>query len=185
MNVPISLFLRRHVFSLKRARWEIGLISLMLLGLSIAVAPFGVAQASDLYRDRTTAPGLNLEIEAILNADQPFGVLPEADWADPDYALNNIAVTAYNSVAWQTDETPCIGAQGTDICEIYERGEDICAANFVPLGTVLSVEGLGDCVVRDRMNARYDYRVDWYMGYDIDAARDWGVRYQDIEVHSL
>lgn len=185
MNVPIPQFLRRRLFLLKRARWEVGLISLMLFGLSIAAAPLGIAQATDLSRNRHTDPGLNLEIEAILNADQPFGALPKNDWAHPDYALSNIPVTAYNSVTWQTDDTPCIGAQGTNICHIYERGEDVCAANFVPLGTVLTVEGLGDCVVRDRMNARYDYRVDWYMGYDIDAARNWGVRYQDIEVHTM
>ncbi len=179
--MTISLFLR----SLKKTQWELILIGLMLLGLSIAVVPRGIAQANDADRDRGTDPALNLEIEAMQNVNLPYGVLPENDLATADYALSNIAVSAYNSVAWQTDDTPCIGAQGTDICTLREQGEEVCAANFVPLGTVLRVEGLGDCVVRDRMNARYYYRVDWYMGMDIAAARQWGVQYQDIEVHAL
>ena len=92
-------------------------------------------------------------------------------------------VTAYNSVEWQTDATPCIGAEGTDICEIYKLGENICAANFVPLGTKIEVEGFGICTVRDRMNSRYTYRVDWYMAYDIEAARKLGITNRQISLY--
>lgn len=91
-------------------------------------------------------------------------------------------VVAYNSVPGQTDATPCISADGSDICTLYEQGEDTCAANFVKLGSKLEVEGLGTCVVRDRMNARYPNHVDWYMGDDVEAARNFGRRYLKVTI---
>lgn len=85
-------------------------------------------------------------------------------------------VTAYNSVPEQTDSTPCIGADGTNICNRYNNGEKICAANFVPLGTIIVVDNLGPCTVADKLNNRYPNRVDVYFGMDIWAARQWGRR---------
>jgi len=125
----------------------------------------------------TTMAVMNIQNEA-----KPFGELPESGKAEPRY-FSTITISAYNSVPWQTDATPCIGAQGTDICEYYERGEDVCAANFVPLGTILEVEGLGECTVRDRMNARYYYRVDWYMGMDVAAARSFGIQQKAVSIY--
>jgi len=70
-------------------------------------------------------------------------------------------VTAYNAGDEnQTDDTPCISADGSDICERLKRGEKVCAANFVPLGTHLYVDKVGVCIVTDRMNKRYRNRVD-------------------------
>jgi len=69
-------------------------------------------------------------------------------------------VTAYNvGDPSQTDESPCIGAGGDDLCIRLER-ENICAANFVPLGTKLHIEKFGECLVMDRMHGRYRNRVD-------------------------
>lgn len=125
-----------------------------------------------------------LQIDAKRNHTKSHGILPEASNRSYIVREDKVTVTAYNSVPEQTDATPCIGAQGTDICKIYEAGENVCAANFVPLGTKIEVEGLGTCVVRDRMNARYHKRVDWYMGMDISAARQFGVRTKQIAVYS-
>jgi len=70
-------------------------------------------------------------------------------------------VTAYNAGdERQTDDTPCISADNSNICERLERGEKVCAANFVPLGTHLYVDKVGVCTVTDRMNRRYKNRVD-------------------------
>jgi len=85
-------------------------------------------------------------------------------------------VTAYNSVEWQTDSTPCIAADGTDICLRYQAGELICAANFVPLGTKLYVDKYGLCTVADRMNSRYSNRVDVFFDKDIDRAIRFGLQ---------
>jgi 3D (Asp-Asp-Asp) domain-containing protein len=70
-------------------------------------------------------------------------------------------VTAYNvGDPRQTDDTPCIAANGEDICSALAKGEMRCAANFVPLGSHLYVDKIGVCLVTDRMNKRYRNRVD-------------------------
>lgn len=87
-------------------------------------------------------------------------------------------VTAYNvGVVEQTDEYPCIGATGDDLCEKIRSGERICAANGFPLGTMLHIENYGQCLVLDRMNRRYKNRVDIAMGPDEKKrARNFGVQ---------
>lgn len=91
-----------------------------------------------------------------------------------------VTVTAYTSEPRQTDSTPCISSDGTNICERYAKGELICAAGDrnVPLGSKFYVEGYGTCSVADRMNIRYNGtgRVDIYLGYDTPAAFNWGIR---------
>lgn len=73
--------------------------------------------------------------------------------------------TAYNAGdPNQTDNSPCIGAYaGVNICHELAVGNHICASNEFPKGTVLEVEGLGRCIVLDKMNARYKNRIDWAM----------------------
>lgn len=85
-------------------------------------------------------------------------------------------VTAYNvGDPGQTDDTPCISANGENICEALERGEKRCAANFVPLGTRLYVDRVGMCVVTDRTNRRYRNRVDIAMHrHEYQEARRFG-----------
>jgi 3D (Asp-Asp-Asp) domain-containing protein len=76
-------------------------------------------------------------------------------------------VTAYNvGDSRQTDDTPCIGAANTNICEALARGESHCAANFVKLGTKLHIDKVGVCTVTDRMNKRFRNRVDIAMSKD-------------------
>ena len=76
-------------------------------------------------------------------------------------------VTAYNvGDPRQTDDTPCISANGEDICRALANGEMRCAANFVPLGSRLYVDKIGVCLVTDRMNKRYRNRVDIAMRKD-------------------
>ena len=76
-------------------------------------------------------------------------------------------VTAYNvGDPRQTDDTPCISANGENICRALAEGEMRCAANFVPLGSRLHVDKVGVCLVTDRMNRRYRNRVDIAMQKD-------------------
>ena len=76
-------------------------------------------------------------------------------------------VTAYNvGDPRQTDNTPCISANGENICRALANGEMRCAANFVPLGSRLYVDKIGVCLVTDRMNKRYRNRVDIAMRKD-------------------
>lgn len=82
-----------------------------------------------------------------------------------------VHMTAYNSLPNQTDSTPWITASGSR-CR-----EGVIAANFLPIGTKVMIEGFGDQVftVEDRMNKRYYKRIDiWFREYD-DAIK-FGVR---------
>lgn len=107
--------------------------------------------------------------------------LPEAAELDV-YWSGYYSMTAYNSLAGQTDSTPCITANGFNLCE--HGIEDSVAANFLRFGTKIRIPELfGDkvFVVRDRMNKRYTNRVDiWMKSYE--NARDFGLKYAKIEV---
>lgn len=164
----------------KKSPVEFALIIFMTGALFYATLPTqaGATESSLQNLDNQ----IQAQIAVMQNEVLPYGELPVADKRSPVRSAR-MPVTAYNSVPWQTDSTPCIGAQGTDICAYLEAGSNTCAANFVPLGTVLEVEDLGTCVVRDRMNARYYYRVDWYMGMDIASAKSFGVQYKEIGIY--
>lgn len=93
-------------------------------------------------------------------------------------------ITAYNSDPAQTDDTPCITANGFDVCQHGQ--EDTIAANFLRFGTKVRIPELyGDriFVVRDRMNQRYNNRVDIWMKEKSDA-KQFGVKVARIEVVS-
>ena len=83
---------------------------------------------------------------------------------DQDYIVRSETirvVTAYNAGdPRQTDDTPCIAANGENICKALAKGKKRCAANFVPLGSHLHVDKVGVCMVTDRTNKRYRNRVD-------------------------
>lgn len=96
--------------------------------------------------------------------------------------------TAYNSLVGQTDSTPCITANGFDLCEFYEENGfgNTVATNFLALGTQVRFPDLyGDkvFVVRDRMNAKYNgtTRVDIWMK-DYGEARIHGAKRLKMEV---
>lgn len=77
-------------------------------------------------------------------------------------------ITNYNvGIPAQTDSSPCIGASGDNLCTLIAKGEKVCAANFVALGTTLNIEGYGNCIVLDRMNKRFPERVDIALPADL------------------
>jgi 3D (Asp-Asp-Asp) domain-containing protein len=82
----------------------------------------------------------------------------------------------------QTSDAPCIGASGRNLCTLVEQEVKVCAANFVPLGTILRIEEYGMCVVLDRMHKRFSHRVDIAMKEDeIEEARQFGLRKRVVE----
>lgn len=91
-------------------------------------------------------------------------------------------ITAYNSEVGQTDATPCITANGFNLC--VHGIEDSVAANFLKFGTRVRIPELfGDriFVVRDRMNKRYQNRLDIWM-QEKGEAKQFGIRIAKIEV---
>jgi len=90
--------------------------------------------------------------------------------------------TAYTSSVAETDSTPCITADGYNVCQANE--ENIIATNFLPFGTKVKIPDLyGDreFIVHDRMNRRYSNRVDIWMKDRSDAIQ-FGKKQIKIEV---
>ena len=91
-------------------------------------------------------------------------------------------ITSYNSEASQCDASPCITANGFNVCKHGE--EDTIAANFLKFGTKVRIPDLfGDrvFVVRDRMNSRFADRVDIWMK-DKQDAKKFGVKTAKLEI---
>ena len=98
------------------------------------------------------------------------------------YTLN-VVLTAYNSEVGQCDDTPCITANGFNLCK--NGKEDSIAMNGIKMGTRVRIPSLfGEKVfiVRDRMNSRYNItRADIWMLERSDAIK-FGARRAQIEV---
>ncbi len=96
-------------------------------------------------------------------------------------------VTAYNAGdSTQCNDDPCISASGENLCETLALGYRRCAANFVPLGTRLQIETLGEYVVVDRMHPRFSERVDIAMTLDEkEQAKVFGIQRLRVMVLGL
>ena len=65
-------------------------------------------------------------------------------------------VTGYNTVAGQTDSTPCIAASGADICG---RRDAVACPRRIGIGTVIEIRGT-TYVCEDRLAKKFDDRFD-------------------------
>lgn len=94
-----------------------------------------------------------------------------------------VKVTAFNSTRAQTDDRPFETACGDRIApgaRIVAVSRDLLAAGL-ECGEQLRIEGLdGSWRVADTMAPRHEQRIDIYMGNDVDAARQWGVKEREI-----
>ncbi len=104
-------------------------------------------------------------------------------------AKMKVVATAYSSEAAQTDDSPCVTANGFNVCAHYSASGtvDTVAANFLPINSIIKIPELfGDqkvFVVRDRMNSRYGPgRIDLWMPERNDAV-EFGKRPLVIEVY--
>jgi 3D (Asp-Asp-Asp) domain-containing protein len=89
-----------------------------------------------------------------------------------------VEITAYSSTEDQTDDTPFIAASGK---HVYDG---MVAANFLPFGTKIKIPELfGDKIftVDDRMNKRYQNRVDIWYSETVDAIK-FGIQKAKIEI---
>jgi 3D (Asp-Asp-Asp) domain-containing protein len=126
-----------------------------------------------------TEAAINEEAAIALQAEE------EAEAAKPTVKVLRVSthtITAYNSEAGQTDDSPCITANSFNVCE--HGVEDTIAANFLKFGTKVQIPELfGDrvFVVRDRMNKKHANRVDIWMK-EKTAAKKFGVKVAKIQV---
>jgi 3D (Asp-Asp-Asp) domain-containing protein len=90
-----------------------------------------------------------------------------------------VTATAYNSLAGQADHTPNVAAWGDQLkpgMKAIAVSRDLLSQGLTR-GMRVKIEGLeGEYVVLDRMPSRWSKRIDIYMGEDVRAARNWGVR---------
>lgn len=95
-----------------------------------------------------------------------------------------VTITAYNAVPEQTDDTPCITADGTNVC--LKSDINIIAANWLPFGAQVRIpEVFGDTIfeVHDRMNQRYTNRIDVLMN-SVPQAKQFGLQQLEVEILS-
>ena len=104
-----------------------------------------------------------------------LGVRKSTVWK-PDIGTKfTVNSSAYASSPYQTDSSPCITASGTRV------RPGVVASNFLPIGTVLDINGL-KFIVEDRMNPRYaGYFLDiWFPS--TSEALEFGRRKLEITV---
>jgi 3D (Asp-Asp-Asp) domain-containing protein len=97
----------------------------------------------------------------------------------PEQHTLEVRASAYNSVPGQTVGNPAIAAWGDRLQpgmkaiavsrDLLEEGLDY--------NMEIQIEGLpGRYRVLDKMHPRWERKIDIYMGEDVEAALDWGVR---------
>ena len=172
---------RAKFISLKNAKKLVFLLILVFL-FDFYLFPMPALACEAAEEAETQEMLAEIALEEI-NEPEPVIInhLPENDvWAVK--RVVHRVVTAYNSEVGQCDNSPCITANGFNLCKHGE--EDTIAANFLRFGTKVRIPELfGDkvFVVRDRMNVRFSNRVDIWM-VDKQDAKDFGVKLAKIEV---
>lgn len=94
-----------------------------------------------------------------------------------------IVATAYSSTEDQTDDTPCIAAQGFDLCT--HNTENVIATNMLPLGTKVRFVNYNPDIIYtvvDRMHERYNARIDFWKT-SRERARQFGIRTLKMEIY--
>jgi len=139
-----------------------------------------VARAGDekQYVLKSATP-LDLLTERFI--DEEFG-FAKAESDVKVLKTHTVVATAYSSDPAQTDDTPCITANGYDVCK--NGKENVIAANFLRFGTKVRIPELyGDKVftVQDRMNTKYNTRIDLWKT-SRNRAITFGKRLITIEV---
>lgn len=105
-------------------------------------------------------------------------LLSSAD-AKKEIKTLEVLATAYNSVPEQTDNTPFEAAWG-DILNPEVKSIAV-SRDLLDMGltqySIVKIDGLpGKYVVLDKMNRRWEKKIDIYMGTDIKEALEWGVK---------
>ena len=84
-------------------------------------------------------------------------------------------ITMYNSLRWQTDDTPFITANGTRV----RKG--IIACNWLKFGTIVKIKG-NYYEVEDRMNERYGKPYIDIWSSSLKEARQFGRQKLEVEI---
>jgi 3D (Asp-Asp-Asp) domain-containing protein len=169
--MPFSI---NNILILNKRLWKkiiIGFIFLLIFEYSFFSLPALAAEDAAELKSNSSADIISL----------PVGFLPVSADLKVEYS-DVFELTAYSSDASQCDGNPCRTASGFNLCEYGI--EDSVAVNFLPFGTKIRIPDLfGDriFVVRDRMNSRYDNRIDiWFK--DQKNALKFGFKLAKVEI---
>ncbi|MBI1834018.1 MAG: 3D domain-containing protein [Candidatus Andersenbacteria bacterium] len=158
------------------------IISLVVLS---ALALPVYAQSVEQYLSDTSDASVRLEIVQPSGSTEPVtfwgrikGLLGVRAPARQKPAVGTkfiVQSSAYASSPYQTDATPCVTAAGTRV------RPGVVASNFLPIGTLLDING-EEYIVEDRMNSRYSgYFIDlWFPS--TSSALEFGRRKQTVTV---
>lgn len=125
--------------------------------------------------------------EVVKKTDDSVGAATQAN-STSEEELNSpspareltVEMSAYTSRVEETDASPCISADGSNICE-YDGC--VVAYNALPLGSKVIVDGFGECTVKDRMNSRYgENNMDIYFKHDLQGALAFGRQQVNVTV---
>jgi 3D (Asp-Asp-Asp) domain-containing protein len=172
----------KKIITLKQAK---NIVIFLFISLFFNFFLFSAPVLADEAMKNSDNPPLNLieDLQNIANSDKKIDFtnnLPIADFKV--IKTSQRVITAYNSEAGQTDNSPCITANGFNVCKHSQ--ENVIAANFLPFGAKVRVPELfGDKIftVQDRMNPRHHNRIDVWMVEKSDAIQ-FGVKLAKIEV---
>lgn len=158
----------------------IAFLAFLFLGLLL------VDYYSPVISNALEIPEFKITVVDIILQPKPI-IIPK-----PIIVEDTVEVSAYNvGVEAQTDNSPCIGAYGHDLCQIMNEGlQNPAASNFLPVNTRVKMtcfwsDGSGFTVpvtILDRMNSRYQHHIDIALGPDkIPEALEFGRRDCEIE----
>lgn len=158
---------------------------IMVIKKALVLAALAAVLSAVVVATPVQAQGLAMAPAHIFPILKAGPVSPEVE--AKTHAVNvrytrRVVVTAYNSLPEQTDSTPCLTANGYDLCG--NDREDVVAANFLRFGTKIRIpDRFGSRVftVQDRMHPRFSQRVDIWMRERTHALA-FGARYLEIEV---
>lgn len=104
--------------------------------------------------------------------------------ANPKEVSLTVTATAYNATEHQTKKGSKRAAWG----DLLEEGVRAVAVSrdLIALGLdhneEIEIEGLpGIYIVKDKMNRRWQKRIDIFMGMNVEAAKEWGKK--QVEIH--
>ncbi|OGL74059.1 hypothetical protein A3E39_00520 [Candidatus Uhrbacteria bacterium RIFCSPHIGHO2_12_FULL_60_25] len=173
-----------HNFSLTNDEWKRAILTGLLVSFVIVSMPTRTVTAQEILPDSP-----EVQTDQTAGVSQFSFTLPEAGTNErvareisTGYkvvrAYARVPSTAYTSRPEETDSTPFITADGTHV------RDGIVAANFLKFGTKIRIPELfGDKIfeVHDRMNKRYNVKVDVWMD-NLAKARQHGIRRVTIEI---
>ena len=169
---------------------SIALFVLMLANILFFPTP-GLAKKSENIMDIDNKLVLNWEntqklanlLKIALKNREFKNHLPQSKENTEVKYAKNVVITAYNSEVGQCDASPCITANGFNVCK--HGKEDTIAINGLKFGTKVRIPALFGqkvFIVRDRMNSRYGPdRADIWMISKKEAI-SFGVKYAQMEI---